>query len=300
MSSTATYAAPERSHMLAPLGVALRIHEWGDPQAPPVVLVHGFLDHARGFDPIVERLAQNYRVIAYDARGHGNSGWADGYAWPLDVAELLEILRWAGPPCVVIGHSRGGALATDAATHCPELFRQLINIDGFGPPPDGFSPPGFPVDNRTPAEKMGSWLDQRRQSHQTIGWRAYPTLDDVVVRRQKQNPRLDKTWLRHFVSLGVRETDEGFVWQADPLVTRGFGPFRANWVARQWKHLRVPMLAVIGGEQDTWGPLPESIIGPRLASIANVERASIPDAGHFVHMEQPDAFLDLFDGWVEK
>ncbi|MDG1399896.1 MAG: alpha/beta hydrolase, partial [Candidatus Binatia bacterium] len=294
------YAPPERSHTLAPLGVALQVHEWGDPDAAPVVLVHGFLDHARGFDPIVARLARDYRVIAYDARGHGNSGWTDGYAWPLDVAELHAIMRWAGPPCLVIGHSRGGALATDAATNRPELFRRLVNIDGFGPPPEGFAPPGFPVDDRTPAERMGGWLDQRRKSHQNLGWRAYPTLDDVVVRRQKQNPRLGVEWLKHFVALGVRETAEGFVWQADPLVTRGFGPFRSNWIARQWKHLKVPMLAVIGEEQDTWGPLPESVIGPRLDAIPDVTRASIPKSGHFVHMEEPDAFLDLVESWVER
>ena len=147
---------------------------------------------------------------------------------------------------------------------------------------------------------MGGWLDQRRKSHQTGGWRAYPTLEDVVVRRQKQNPRLNKDWLRHFVALGARETDAGFIWRADPLIIRGFGPFRSNWIARQWAHLQVPMLAVIGEEQDTWGPLPESIIGPRLEKIRHLDRVSVPRAGHFVHMEEPDAFLDLAESWFRK
>lgn len=291
------HAAPHRRHVIRPLGVPIVLHEWGDPEADPVVLVHGFLDHGRGFEPIALPLAEHYRVISYDARGHGESGWCDGYAWSVEVAELVEILRWTGKPCFVIGHSRGGAMATDAAIQAPETVRKLINVDGFGPPPEGFVPPGIQSDDRTHAERMEHYLDRRRQDSGERTWRAYESIEALMGRRQRQNPRLGGSWLEHFVRIGSRRTETGFVWRADPMVTGGFGPWRPQWAARQWPSLERPMLAVIGSEQDTWGPLPESMLAPRLARIPELERATVDDAGHFVHMEQPEATVELARDW---
>lgn len=289
--------APHRQHVLRPLGVPIAVHEWGDPEADPVVLVHGFLDHGRGFEPIALQLAEHYRVIAYDARGHGHSGWCDGYAWPVEVAELVEILRWTGKPCFLIGHSRGGAMSTDATIQAPEMVRKLINIDGFGPPPEGFAPPGVRVDERTPAEKMESFLDQRRGDSGERTWRAYDSIEALMERRQRQNPRLGGSWLEHFVRIGSRITEAGFVWRADPMVVGGFGPWRPQWAAKQWPSLERPMLAVIGSEQDTWGPLPESMLAPRLALVPELARATVEGAGHFAHMEQPEATVALARDW---
>ena len=60
------------------------------------------------------------------------------------------------------------------------------------------------------------------------------------------------------------------------------------------------MLAVIGSEPDTWGPLPESVIGPRLANVARLERATVRGAGHFVHAEQPAALGAVLLEYLER
>ena len=73
--------APERSRDFESSGIRLRLHEWGDPDAAPVVLCHGMFDHGRGFDTLAPLLAERFRVVAIDARGHGDSGWADAYTW---------------------------------------------------------------------------------------------------------------------------------------------------------------------------------------------------------------------------
>src|ERR1051326_4592792 len=65
---------PARTRRLASLGITLALSEWGDPAAPPVVLCHGMFDHARGFDLLAPLLARRFRVIAFDQRGHGESG----------------------------------------------------------------------------------------------------------------------------------------------------------------------------------------------------------------------------------
>ena len=69
--------APDRSRFVRSFGLRIHLCEWGDPDAEPVVLTHGFADHARAFDLLAPLLAEKYRVVAVDARGHGDSDWAD-------------------------------------------------------------------------------------------------------------------------------------------------------------------------------------------------------------------------------
>src|SRR5262245_60610249 len=124
--------APERDYDLHSYGQRLRLHEWGSIDAPPVVLCHGLWDHTRGYDLVAPLLARHYRVIGLDARGHGDSAWADNYPWPQDVHDVLQLLSRIGP-AHLIGHSRGGAIALAAACAAPELTRRVVTIEGFGP-----------------------------------------------------------------------------------------------------------------------------------------------------------------------
>src|SRR5262249_42151385 len=131
------------------------------------------------------------------------------------------------------------------------------------------------------------YLDQRRVAARRSEWRPYASLDQLVERRRAQNPRLSVEWLRYFVFHGARESADGWRWKADPLLAHGFGPWRAEWIAPGYARLRVPLLAVIGSEDDTWGPLPEAILATRLDGVARLERCTIAGAGHFVHIERP-------------
>ena len=60
------------------------------------------------------------------------------------------------------------------------------------------------------------------------------------------------------------------------------------------------MLAVTGSENDTWGPLPEAIIGPRLAGVSGLQRATVAGAGHFVHIERPRETAQLLFDYLEN
>jgi len=291
--------APERAWWLESLGVRLRVHEWGDPGAPPVVLCHGMFDHGRVFDVLAPLLAERFRVVAYDARGHGDSEWASAYSWPIDVISIVQLLRSLRRPAHLVGHSRGGAQATDAAARAPVDVRQLVNIDGFGPPPEGFDEFGERSTKPLP-ERFAEYLDWRRGASTRSTWRAYDGIEDLVDRRIRQNPRLTREWLRYFAYHGARETERGWIWKADPHLTRGFGPWQPGWIAPGWAPLRVPMLAVTGTERDTWGPLPEKLIQERLAYVPHAERARVAGAGHFVHLERPRETADVLLAWLER
>jgi pimeloyl-ACP methyl ester carboxylesterase len=292
---------PERTRRFDSLGIALHVSEWGDPAGPPLVLCHGMFDNGRGFDLLAPLLAERFRVIAVDARGHGDSAWADAYVWGCDVLDVANLLRSLGRPAQLVGHSRGGGIAIDVALQAPELVRQLANIDGFGPPPDGFDVPAMrPRDPRSVAERCADFLDARRSAAAEHAQRSYPSLDDLIERRRAQNPRLSLPWLRYFVFHCARRTARGWSWKADLNAARGFGPWRPDWVSIGWHLLRPPMLAIVGSEQDTWGPLPESIIGPRLAKVPRLERATVAGAGHFVHMEQPEGTARVLLEFLER
>ena len=282
--------APERSRWISSNGVRLRVHEWGDPQATPVLLCHGMFDHARGFDLLAPRLAERFRVLALDARGHGDSDWADSYPWSMDVFDIVNVLAELGRPAHLIGHSKGGGQAIDAALAAPERVIKIVDLDGFGPPDEkGFRRPGeLETQTLGVAEQCGLFLDRRRRASERGNWKAYPTFDALVERRGEQNPRLPGSWLRYFVYHAAREFEDGWRWRADPhFAASHFGPFTPAWIGPEWKHLRSPLLAVIGGVPDVWGPIPEETLAQRLANVPELERATVADAGHFIHMEQP-------------
>jgi pimeloyl-ACP methyl ester carboxylesterase len=281
--------APDRIRTFESRDAQLNAYEWGDPSAPPILLCHGFFDHGRGFDLLAPILAEHYRVISLDARGHGNSSWSDAYLWPTDVMDVLRVVRELGPETHLIGHSKGGGQVTDAATLCPDLRGKLVNLDGFGPPDEGFLPPGAPDQSELSLpQRCAGYLDRQRKVHERVEWRPSDSLDDLVERRARQNPKLDRDWLRYFVYHGARQAEDGWRWKGDPmLVGGGFGPFRPDWIAPAWINIPVTMLAVIGSVEDHWGPLPEDILTERLAYVPRLERATIEGSGHFIQMERP-------------
>lgn len=279
--SCAGAVEPDREWFVDSLGLRIHVVEWGDPAAPPVLCCHGFWDHARSFASLAPLLTGRFRVLAMDARGHGDSDWAASYTWHTSIHAVVDVARTVGAPLHLVGHSMGGGHVTDAARAIPELVRTVVNIDGFGPPP---------MSAEEEANLLGrctAFLDGRRLAAQRPDWRPYAEFQQLVERRGAQNPRLAPEWLRWFVFHAARRGDDGWRWKADPHLAQGFGPWTPEWIAPGYARVDRPMLAVVGSEADTWGPLPESIVGPRLSGVRRLERATVAGAGHFVHMERP-------------
>lgn len=284
---------PERKAFVDSGDVRIHVVEWGDPQAPALLCCHGFWDHARSFAVLGPLLATRYRVVALDARGHGDSDWASAYSWATHIADMVAVARWIGGPLHLIGHSMGGGQVVDGARALPELVRAVVNIDGFGPPPMTADEEARTV------ERFTGFLEQRRTVAARPDWRPYATLEQLIARRQAQNPRLSSEWLRYFVFHAARQAADGWRWKADPLLGQGTGPWRPDWIAHGYARVQQPMLAVVGSEDDTWGPLPDAIVGPRLAGVPHLTRATIAGAGHFVHMERPRETAALILDWLE-
>ena len=114
-------------------GLRLHFTDWGNPQAPPLLLVHGGLDHSRSWDHLARALRRNFHVVAPDLRGHGDSEWATGSSYSLadHVYDLTGLVKAAGFENVsIVGHSMGGMVSLTYAGAFPQRVSRLVVLDG--------------------------------------------------------------------------------------------------------------------------------------------------------------------------
>jgi pimeloyl-ACP methyl ester carboxylesterase len=105
---------------------------WGDPDAPPVLLLHGNGGHAHWWDALVPSLVRGRRLIALDSRGHGESDWPEPPSYRLDAyeADLLAVVEaFDLPPLPIVAHSMGGRAALHFAAHQPDRVTGLAMLD---------------------------------------------------------------------------------------------------------------------------------------------------------------------------
>ncbi|MGK2958215.1 MAG: alpha/beta fold hydrolase [Acidimicrobiales bacterium] len=283
---------PDRHTMINSWGVALACHEWGAPDAPPVLLAHGGFDFSGTFHLLAPLLADaGWRVIAWDQRGHGDSEHATLYSWDADVRDALAVLDSITiGTCPVIGHSKGGNLMMQLADAQPHRISCLINLDGL---PSKWPSPDTSDHERTLmlAEELASRLDYRRGASSKI--RRPGTIDELAQRRAVMNPRLNIEWLKYLVTVGARQDEDGWRWKIDPsLRLGGFGPWRPEWALQRMPSLSMPFLGVLGLEPDamSWGTKPHDVI-PYLPPGGRIE--ALAETGHFVHAERPVEVSEL-------
>ena len=287
---------PERAWLVDVNGTRLRVWEWGDAAAPPVVFVHGAYDHGRMFDDLAPRVATlGFRCVAVDLRGHGDSGrLASGNVWLAMNIDLGLLARHLGAPVGVVGHSFGGGQALCAAGMFPEWVRWVVNIDGLGPPPEALVVADV-------AEACTRGLEAAERVW-TSPPREYESLEEMARRRQKVNVRLSDAWAMHLVRHGARRGPAGgWIWKFDPMFSVGVpGAFDRDLLLAEYQLVRCPVLALTGSEHDTWSDLGDDEIAARVGAIAHARHAVVDGAGHYVHLEQPDAVVDHIRRFVAE
>lgn len=283
---------PSREYSIDVGGITIAVHEWGDEQAPAVVLAHGGLDFARTYDVFAGLLADaGWRVVSWDHRGHGDSGHAQLYSWDADLRDAAAVFdHVAGKRAIpAVGHSKGGALLLNLADAHPFRFRSIVNIDGM---PSKRPNPDVVERERTKmlAGEITGWLDHRQR---TAGARRRPgTIEELADRRRLMNPRLSPEWLRYLVTVGAFEEDDGWRWKLDPsLRFGGFGPWRPEWALTRLVGLSMPFYGMLAHAEDPMGwATPPREVEPYLPTDGRLE--VLDDMGHFAHIEQPRLIAD--------
>ena len=267
----------------------LRLHyvDWGNPEAPPMILLHGGRDHCRNWDWVAKRLRKDYHIIAPDLRGHGDSQWSpDGNysvsAHVYDLAQLIHQQQLA--PVTIVAHSFGGFVTLRYAGLYPENVAKLIVIEGLGMPPKILEERA----RKSLDERLRDWIeDQRSLSGRQP--KRYASIDHAFTRMQEENRHLTPAQARHLTIHGIMQNEDGsYSWKFDNYV-RSFAPIdlREEEVAYLWSRITCPTLLVYGRE--SWAPNP--LDDGRIVHFRNARVESFDDAGHWVHHDRLEAFI---------
>ena len=288
---------PSRSEFIKVRGLNTHVRHWGDPAAPMLFMMHGWMDVSASFQFVVDCLKRDWHVVAADWRGFGRTdgSGADSY-WFLDyLGDLDAILQHYSPhePVALLGHSMGANVVTIYAGVRPERVRRLINLEGFGMP------------TTTPDQAPGryaKWLDELRAPAELRG---YPTQAAVASRLQKTNPRLTDA-RAGFLSGHWAAPDDAGNWRilGDPAHKLSSPVlYRVEEVLACWKRIEAPVLWVEAAQTDVWrwmGPKEKARIeiDRRIACLPQVRTEMIEDAGHMLHHDQPEVLAQLIEDFL--
>ncbi|MEC9346302.1 MAG: alpha/beta hydrolase [Pseudomonadota bacterium] len=274
----------------------LRLHyvDWGNPDAPPLLLLHGGRDHCRNWDWVAQRFRKDWHIIAPDLRGHGDSQWVpDGQygmaAYVYDLAQLIHQQNLA--PLTIVAHSLGGNIALRYAGIWPENVRKLVAIEGLGPSPK------IMAERRAVhiADRLRKWTEEKRGLAGRLP-RRYASLEEAFGRMQAENKHLSPEQALHLTQHGVSQNEDGtYSWKFDNYVrVWPTEDMPDDDLAAIWRRITCPTLLVYGSESWASNPLKDG----RAANFRDAEIVTYERAGHWVHHDRLDDFCEKVAAFI--
>ncbi|WP_149183484.1 alpha/beta fold hydrolase [Streptomyces sp. TRM49041] len=274
-------------------GVRLAAWEFADPPKAPgddgtdpaqgVLLLHGLMGRAGHWAETARWLAERYRAVALDQRGHGHSGKpaAGPYtreAYVADAAAAIEQLDLA--PVTLIGHSMGALTAWQLAAERPDLVKALVISD-------------------MRASALGA-ASQREWENWFRTWPVpFATLADVRKWFGEDDPRVERPNPARgaFFSEVMCESPDG--WR--PV----FSPHQMLAARETWVHdahwdtlaqVRCPTLVVRGLD----GELGRAEAQEMVRVLPHGQYAEVPDAAHYLHYDRPEGWRAAIEPFLEE
>jgi pimeloyl-ACP methyl ester carboxylesterase len=259
----------------------LRIHylDWGAPEKPPLIMLHGIGRVAHTFDHIAPHLVSRYHVMAVDMRGHGDSGWDPKGAYLVedyvkDIEGLAEQLRLRN--IVVWGNSTGGRVAQVFAGLHPDLVAAVISED-VGP--------------ERPSQLADNVARQLKQEDAT-GWASE---EELLTQLKTSYPRTSEEILRSLSHYGTKKRADGrVIWKRDPAIANGFVPTELWRFVRQ---IKPPIIYILGGRSTV---VPVATQEELKKALPQAEIATVPGTGHYPSEESPAQFLAIIDKFLGR
>ena len=240
--------------------------------APTLLIAHGLYGSARNWGVIARRLSDTRRVVAVDLRNHGLSGWTDTHSYADLAADLAEVCASLDGPVDVLGHSMGGKAAMTLALTHADLVNRLIVAD-IAPVTYGHSQLKY-------LNAMRQVDLSRVEKRSDAGALLEPLVDDpALVPFFLQS--LDVAARRWRLNLDV-------LGQEMPQIM-GFPDLRGQFER--------PALFLTGETSDYVQPEHRKVIKPL---FPKARFTALKGAGHWLHAEEPRAFVDVVRGWLER
>jgi lipase len=167
----------------------LHVSEWGDPSGEPLVCLHGVTGYAGVYQRLAEERWHTRRVLAFDLRGHGRSGWEPPWTFAAHVADLAETSAALGLSTADwVGHSFGGRLVLELASVHPQLVRRAGLLD--------------PVIQLLPQVALAVADFERREP-------VYGSVDDYIQERQLLYPDSPRAAIEHEAAQHLEQQRDG-------------------------------------------------------------------------------------------
>jgi 2-succinyl-6-hydroxy-2,4-cyclohexadiene-1-carboxylate synthase len=238
-------------------------------RADRLVLVHGFTQTARSWDPIVARLGDVVEAVAVDAPGHGSA--ADVVA---DLWQAADHVVAAGGRGTYVGYSMGARICLHAALAHASAIERLVLVSGTA----GIEDPAERASRRRADEELAASIERDGVDAFLKRWLDQPLFASLpVAARQVEDRR--------------RNTAAGL---ASSLRHAGTGTQEPVWL--RLPELAMPVLLVVGAADAKFRALAERMH----ALIPDAGLAVVPGAGHTAHLEAPDTFVELLTTWLGR
>lgn len=264
----------------------LRLHllEWGEPDAPPLLLLHGGNQSAHSWDLVSLHLADRYHIYALDQRGHGDSEWARDAEYAPDqmARDALALIAQEGAAApIVVGHSMGGMVTMRLTALEPTLPRAVGLVD-VGPE----------VSQRG-AETIRNFVVRNTEFDQ---------LDQFIDRVVAYDPFRSREHIERTARYNlVQRSDGRYVSKSDRLLhdpefrQRARPDSERRDVAQGFHAFAGPTL-LIRGERSN---ILEAEAAKRfVAGLPNARLVEVSDCGHNVHSQNTPGFLEALTPWL--
>jgi pimeloyl-ACP methyl ester carboxylesterase len=258
-------------------GLRLHFLDWGNESKPPLILLHGIGRVAHTFAHLAPHFTKDYRVLAVDMRGHGDSGWSAEGAYLVedyvkDIEGLASQLRLRN--IVIWGNSTGGRVAQVFAGMHPELVAAVISED-VGP--------------ERPREIADSGTNRMRQEDE----RGWASEEELLTQLKGSSPRTNPDVLAAYVKYGSKRRPDGrVIWKRDPKIANGFVPTEL-W--RFVREIKAPIIYVLGGRSTI---VPAATQEELKKTLPQVQIVTLPGLGHYPSEENTKDFLETVDKFL--
>lgn len=276
-------AAPSEEGEVEIAGASIRYSAWGERGKRGLVFVHGGRAHRNWWRPFAPYFAGNYRVVAYDMAGHGDSDWRPTYSIGLSVDDLFAVIDASGAGeggrPIVVGHSFGGWVTLAAVESRGERLLGAVVIDS-------------PIGKPDPDE---GYAIMRKQSDDAPvrANKVYPTVEEPIASfRFLPNQPSAHHYLVDFIArAGVQKAPAadgkaGWTWKFDPAHGRNF---EIHYDRDLFLAARCP-LAFLYGENSAFA-VGDGFEHLRAQAKGRSPFIVMPTVHHHLMMEEPVAFI---------